>query len=154
MNILYAAEVAAGSTNGDLPGWVVPAATIIVAIVSAIGLIIVRKTRGPVTIQDLWKENRDLRTDLTAMEKKVDRLFQTQRTQFTINRIMGEGFDALSSYVERTTAAGTKPKFTSLEHEAIVRARALRSEDTSWDTLQRGELDSNDSYFTEDSRKK
>lgn len=116
-----------------MPGWVVPLASIIVAVVGAVGLIVVRRTRGPVAIQDLWAENRQLRADLQALEEKVDGLLHTRETQLTVNRIMGEGFDALSAGVARLTS---QPTFTPAELAAISRARALREDDDLWNTLQ------------------
>jgi hypothetical protein len=121
-----------------IPDYVVgPAATLLVGLITTLGLLVVRKLRGPVTVQDLWAENRQLRTDLDAVSQKVDGLVRYRETQLTVNRIMGEGFDALSGYVERTSAeAGVKPEFTSAEHDAVERARALRSNDELWNTLQ------------------
>jgi hypothetical protein len=118
-----------------LPGWVIPGASVIVAIIGAIALIVVRRTRGPVAIQDLWTENRQLRTDMTSLEAKVDKLIASKETQLTVNRIMSEGFDALSGYVERTTEQGHQPSYTSSEALAIHRARTLRSDDELWSTI-------------------
>ena len=123
--------------NGELPGWVGPLVATVVALVGAAGLIIVRKVRGPVAIQDLWAENRKLREEMETLDQKVDRLFQASQMQLTVNRIMGDGFDALSNYVERDAAqSGRPPAFTKPEHTAIERARALRSDDTQWTTHQ------------------
>lgn len=114
-----------------MPPWVVPGVTVLVALISATALIIVRRTRGPVAIQDLWAENRLLRSDMTTLSTKVDGLIADRTSQLKVNRIMGEGFDALSGYVERTTERGKKPSYTSEEHAAIEQARALRS-GSSW----------------------
>lgn len=115
--------------------WIALASPFVVAAISAAALVIVRRLKGPVTIQDLWAENRQLRTDLDAVSQKVDRLVQGRETQLAVNRIMGEGFDALSAYVERDTdARDTKPVFTRAEHDAIARARALRDDDSVWIT--------------------
>jgi len=125
--------------TGELPGYVIPGASVLVAIIGAIALIIVRRTRGPVAIQDLWAENRQLRTDMTSLEAKVDKLIASKETQLTVNRIMSEGFDALSGYVERITERGKKPTYTQTEHMAIERARALRSDDDLWTTINKKE---------------
>lgn len=125
--------------TGELPGWVIPGASVIVAIIGAIALIVVRRTRGPVAIQDLWTENRQLRADMTTLEEKVDRLIAGKETQLTVNRIMSEGFDALSGYVERITERGKKPSYTPTEHNAIERARALRSDDDIWSTINKND---------------
>lgn len=115
-----------------------PAATLAVAAIGALGLIIVRRLRGPVTVQDLWAENRSLRDDLTEVSRKVDQLVRNEQVQLGVNRIMGEGFDALSGYVERTSdEAGIKPAYTRAEHESIERARALRGDDAIWPTGNR-----------------
>lgn len=119
----------------EIPGWVVPGASVLVAVIGALALMIVRLIRGPVAIQDLWTENRELRKDLKSLETKVDGLIADRESQLTVNRIMGEGFDALSGYVERTTEHGMKPTYTHAEHTAIERARALRSDETAWTTL-------------------
>jgi hypothetical protein len=118
--------------------YIIPGASILVALISAAVLVIVKRTRGPVAIQDLWDENRQLRKDLDAVSRKVDGLISDRENQLTVNRIMGEGFDALSAVVERTTAeTGIAPAFTPQEHAAVERARALRSDDELWNTLQR-----------------
>lgn len=123
--------------GGDLPGWAIPGASVMVALIGAVALLVVRRVRGPVTIQDLWKENRQLRTDLEKTDAKVEALMRSQQTQITINRVMGEGFDALSGGVERMSV---KPTFTPVEHDAISRARALRQDDLIWATLQPPEI--------------
>ena len=121
-----------------IPAWVAPVASLCVAVIGATALVIVRKIRGPVTIQDLWAENRQLREDLDAISSKVDTLVAGRETQLTVNRIMGEGFDALSAYVERDSEErGTTPAFTRAEHNAIDRARALREDDSIWTTSTR-----------------
>lgn len=131
---LVLVAVVAG-TPAPLPGWVIPGASVAVAMIGAAALIIVRRTRGPVAIQDLWAENRQLRSDMTSLENKVDKLIASKESQLTVNRIMSEGFDALSSYVERSTEPGKHPSYTYAEHTAIERARALRSDDELWNTI-------------------
>jgi hypothetical protein len=119
--------------------WVGPFASILVAVIGGAVVLIVRKVRGPVVIQDLWAENRLLRKDIGELELrlglKIDALSMAHDAQLTVNRIMGDGFDALSSYVERTSVVTkAKPVFTEEEHRAIERARALRADDSAWPT--------------------
>lgn len=114
-----------------IPAWVAPAAVVLAAVVSATALIIVRRVRGPVTIQDLWAENRQLRTDLDAVSVKVDRLIGDRDEKHRVNRIIGDGFDAFEHAIER---AGVVLSFTRLEEQALERARLLRADDSVWDT--------------------
>lgn len=117
------------------PWWVAPAAVVGAALVSAIALVIVRKLKGPVTIQDLWAENRQLRTDLNAVSAKVDTLVQVRATERAESRIVGEGFDALAAYVDRDAEArDTVPLFTPRERAAIEAAKRVREDDTVWNT--------------------
>lgn len=117
------------------PWWVAPAAVVVAAIVSATALVIVRKLKGPVTIQDLWAENRQLRTDLNAVSAKVDTLVQVRATERAESRTVGEGFDALSAYVDRDSEArGTAPLFTRSERAAIEAAKRVREDETTWNT--------------------
>lgn len=118
----------------QLPGWLVTASPWIVAAIGAAAVVLVRLIRGPVTIQDLWKENRQLRADIAELSTKVNTLAAAQATQFAVNRIQGEGFDALLAAVERS---GVKLNFTPQERESIAKARALRADDELWNTLQR-----------------
>jgi hypothetical protein len=113
--------------------WITFGGGLLAAIIGGVVALIVRVTRTPVQIQDLWAENRKLREDHTALEGKVERLILSRETQLNINRIMGEGFDALSNYVEREAEiAGRMPRFTQREHEAIDKARALRADEDLW----------------------
>ena len=116
-----------------IPAWVAPVATVAVALISATALVIVRRIRGPVTIQDLWGENRQLRKDLDAISRKVDGLLLSRETQLNLNRTMGEGFDAQAALIERTRVADG---FTPQEVTAVERARAMRQDDDLWNTLQ------------------
>lgn len=117
------------------PWWVAPAAVVAAAAISALALVIVRKLKGPVTIQDLWAENRQLRTDLNAVSAKVETLIQVRATERAESRIVGEGFDALSAAVDRDSEArGTAPLFTPRERAAIDAARRVRADDTVWNT--------------------
>lgn len=120
--------------DGQLPAWVIPGASVMVALIGALALVIVRKIRGPVAIQDLWDENRKLRADVDKLGEKVDGLIESRETQLNVNRVMGEGFDALSHGIERLEV---KPSFTRTEHAAIERARAVRSDETIWLTVPR-----------------
>lgn len=118
-----------------IPAWVAPAAVLGAALVSAIALIIVRKVKGPVTIQDLWAENRQLRKDLNAVSAKVDTLVQVRDTERADSRTVGEGFDALAAYVDRDSEArGAAPLFTRIERAAIDAAKRVRDGDSAWNT--------------------
>lgn len=121
-------------TPVEIPSWLVIASPWIVAAIGAAALIIVRKVRGPVTIQDLWAENRTLRKDVTTLQAQVSGLIRASTTQLSVNRVMGEGFDALHSAVDRSEVHIT---YTRAERDAIARARALRDDDDLWNTLQR-----------------
>lgn len=129
---LAVALIIAAETSGpELPPWVGVGATILCAVIAALGVVIVRLLRGPVEVKDLWAENRLLRTDLARVEGKVDALLRDREKQITVNRTMVDGFDALSNYVEREAeAAGRPPRFTRAEHEAIETAKALRQDES------------------------
>lgn len=108
---------------------------VLVAIIGGVVALIVRVTRTPIQIQDLWAENSRLRDRVDSLDRTVRRLISDRNSQLDINRIVGEGFDALSNYVEREAElAGRKPRFTSREHEAIERAKAIRNDDDLWAT--------------------
>lgn len=113
-----------------------PIAVVVSALVGGLVALIVRKVRGPVAVQDLWAENRSLRKDIADVETrlgaKIDNLQRGHDAQAKISRVMGDGFDALSSAVERMSP---KPKFTPDEHRAIEAARALRDDDGLWSTV-------------------
>lgn len=139
--------VALAAVNGEeiagIPGWLwTIIGGVIVAAISGVALIIVRITRGPVEVKDLWAENRSLRADLTTLEEKVDGLLADREFQLNVNRVMGEGFDALSTAIERDAEInGTRPHFTKSEHDAIDRAKKLRIELDLWNaqTIQRAD---------------
>lgn len=117
------------------PWWVAPAAVVIAAVVSATALVIVRKIKGPVTIQDLWAENRQLRTDLDAVSRKVDTLVRRGETQLNVTRIYREANTAHEAAIDRHVAeGGTRPTLTRAETEAIERARRLDADETIWNT--------------------
>ena len=121
------------AATSDVPGsvWVTVGGAVVVAVLTGIVTLVVRLARTPVEVRDLWAENRALRADIEALSVKVDSLIEDRETQLSVNRIMGEGFDALSNYVERESElAGRRPRFSHREHDAIERARALRDEDT------------------------
>lgn len=121
----------------EIPAWVPIASPWVVAAIGALALLLVRKLRGPVTIQDLWAENRSLRADLTTVQDQVNALITASNTQLAVNRTLGDGFDAMTAAVERSEV---DIHFTRAEQEAIDRARALRGDERRWDTLQRAGL--------------
>ncbi|WP_424448839.1 hypothetical protein [Microbacterium arborescens] len=115
--------------------WITFGGAVLVAIISGVVALIVRVTRTPIQIQDLWAENAKLRDRIDSLDGTVRRLISDRNQQIDINRIVGEGFDALSNYVEREAeAAGRSPRFTPREHEAIERAKAIRNDDDLWAT--------------------
>lgn len=109
-------------------------ATVLVALITTVGLII-RSRRSPgkgdVTIGQLWDENRKLRTDLENLSERVDDLVNDRDGQRNAVRILGDGFDALSAVVERTSPP---PAITPGEHAAIARAKQLLGDDAIWAT--------------------
>jgi hypothetical protein len=134
--LAFVVAVAVGATSdGDLPGWVIPGATVIAALLGATALVIVRKVRGPVAIQDLWAENRLQRTEMTAMNLRVDALVSGRESDRNIIRIISEGFRALSDVVDRQVHNGVQPKIFPDEEKAIERARAVVDDDDLWNTL-------------------
>ncbi len=128
--LLLAAEAGIPPT-----AWITFGGAVLVAIISGVVALIVRVTRTPIQIQDLWAENAKLRDRVDGLDGTVRRLITDRNQQIDINRIVGEGFDALSNYVEREAeAAGRSPRFTAREHEAIERAKAIRNDDDLWAT--------------------
>lgn len=132
--MIVALVLAAGSAIPPT-AWVTFGGGVVVAIITGIVALIVRLTRTPIQIQDLWAENAKLRDRVDGLDGTVRRLISDRNQQIDINRIVGEGFDALSNYVEREAeAAGRSPRFTPREHEAIERAKAIRNDDDLWAT--------------------
>lgn len=118
-------------------------------IVGSVILIIVKRTKPAVGTVDMWKQinsqnatitsqNSDISGLQTAVAKLQQQRLDDRETQLNVNRVMGDGFDALSGYVRRTTAAGRKPEFSDDEREKIERARALRDSDDLWPTASKG----------------
>lgn len=132
---MRAGEIMAAAVDGGTIGqFLGPSITVGVAVIGALALIIVRLTRQPVEVRDLWAENRALRADLNDVEAKVGILMQERGRQADVNRTVGEGFDATLSYIDRESEReGHPPRFTRSEREAIDRARALRNEVSDWD---------------------
>lgn len=129
---IAAAAAVVTSENSEIPPWLVPLTTFVGTVIGAIALVIVRKVRGPVTVQDLWAENRLLRSDVDTQGRQIQALMQAQNTQINVNQDIGFGFDALLQYIDRTD---TDPDFTVNERSAIDRARALRDDQTLWQTV-------------------
>jgi len=113
--------------------------SIVVALIGAGGIITVRRTRGPVTIQDVWgqlqlvqEKNDKLTARVEQLEVDGRKKDEKHDAQVRINRIMGDGFDALANAVERSQVA---IDFLPSEHQAIDHARSLRSDGDLWPTL-------------------
>jgi hypothetical protein len=138
--VLATAAAPAAIADPGFGPFIVPAAMVVVALLGIISALLVRVIRGPVEVRDLWTENRTLRADLEKVDGKVDTLIaegrKREEAQHKINRTMGDGFDALSNFVEREAIRiGQPPAFTSDERIAVEKARALRGDDISWPTF-------------------
>lgn len=122
------------------PDWLLPSSPFIIAAIGGAVAILVRKIRGPVAVQDLWNENRLLRKEMQEIREEVDemrRAYQKEKEdQAAVNRTMGDGFVALSNFVQRTNSGKAKPAFTPDEERAIEAARALLGDDL-WATVPR-----------------
>lgn len=129
---LAVVTTAVTSQDSNIPPWSVPVASVVGAAIAGTALIIVRKVRGPVTVQDLWAENRQLRADVDIQGQQIQALMRAQNTQINVNQDIGFGFDAVLNYIDRTVA---EPEFTVNERSAIDRARALREDQTLWQTF-------------------
>lgn len=115
----------------DLPGWVGPTVTILAALIVLMGVVLGVVLRKPVAVTDLWTENRSLRADMNALDKKYTEKFNViVANQQTI----GEGFIALSDTVEE---AKVKLAFTPERSAAIEKARTLIYGDSMWESLTR-----------------
>lgn len=98
-------------------------------ILTALTALIVAVVRKPVAVTDLWTENRSLRSDMDAMDKKfTDRLDIVVARQQTV----GEGFIALSDTVEE---AKVKLVFTAERQKKIQAARTIIMDDLNWPTV-------------------
>lgn len=124
----------------DFPSWLLPSSPFIIALIGGIAALVVRLIRGPVQMQDLWAENRLLRKEMQDIRDEVEEMrkayLSEKQEQMTINRTMGDGFVALSNFVQRTNSGKTKPAFTEEEDRAIQAARALLGDDL-WATVPR-----------------
>lgn len=116
--------------------YIVPASTVIAAILALAGVVIVNRTRKPVATQELWAENRSLRAEVREQGDRIDSIEdkferRDQARQRTI-RILGSGFDALLHYLERIRPEWGKgdamPAFTDAEHAAIDPARSIQNQ--------------------------
>jgi len=109
------------------------AGVIVTAVVGLVGVIVARKMRGPVSVQDLWTRTTAMGTEIATLQTQVKTLLTERETQFAVVRLIGDGFDVYDA------RAATFPpiEWTPRELEAIERARALRRDDDFWTTLQR-----------------
>lgn len=115
--------------------WIVPGATVLAALIAFAGVLVVNKTRKPVATQDLWSENRALRTEvreqgerINMIEEKFEKRDEERRR--TIG-LLGSGFDAFLHYIERIRPQWGQgdgmPPFTDDERQAIDLARAIQN---------------------------
>lgn len=124
-------EITQLPASTDLPGWVGPTVTILAALIVLMGVVLGVVLRKPVAVTDLWTENRSLRADMNALDKKYTEKFNViVANQQTI----GEGFIALSDTVEE---AKVKLAFTPERSAAIEKARTLIYGDSMWESLTR-----------------
>lgn len=116
--------------------YIVPASTVVAAVLALAGVIIVNKTRKPVATQDLWDENRKLRVEVREQSDRIDLIEdkferRDQERQRTI-RVLGSGFDALLHYLERIRpewgTGDAMPAFTAAELAAIDPARSIQNQ--------------------------
>lgn len=120
------------ASSGELPPWTGVAATVGIAVIGAISALVVRKVRGPVTIQELWAENRALRAEFTLLDSKVDKLIAHSNAQGIVIRAIGAGFEAQANGIDRLAV---QPTFTSKEQAAIRHARELLNDETFWSII-------------------
>lgn len=98
-------------------------------LLTALTALIVAVVRKPVTVTDLWAENRSLRNDMDAMDKKFTVYLKAISTR---QQIVGEGFLALSDTVEE---AKVQLIFTPDRQKRIQAAREALADDLVWPTL-------------------
>lgn len=88
--------------------------------------------RRSTPMTDVWKELRQLRTDLGNQDTKIDNLSNERDELRTTARIMSDAYDALTAAVSRTIPPIV---FTAGERDAIDRAKARRqNDDHMWPT--------------------
>lgn len=109
-----------------LPSWVAPSVVIAAAILALIGVVLGVVLRKPVQITELWTENRQLRSDMDAMDQKFTRKL---RQIVAGQQIVGKGFVALSETVEE---AKVKLTYTPERFKAIEAAREYLANDSDW----------------------
>lgn len=109
-------------------------ASIVVALITTVGLIVRSRQRpgkNDVTIPQLWERIEALEGRGAALERRVDDMTKDRDEQRNAVRVLGDGFDALSAVVERTSPS---PVVTPSEHAAIARAKQLLGDDAIWAT--------------------
>jgi hypothetical protein len=104
--------------------------TIIVATIAAAGSIAVALLRKPVSVQDLWAENRLLRTELTTQDARLTGLEtkyeeRDRERQRTIG-ILATALDMLWHHVEDLRDQWGKPVMPELTVEEQVVLKAAR----------------------------
>jgi len=93
----------------------------------------VKPGKDDVTIPQLWERIDAQATRIDTLEEKLDGVLGSNNTLRDAARTMGEGFDALLSYVERTNH---EPAFNPQEQKAIHLAKEVRADDSIWNTRQ------------------
>jgi hypothetical protein len=93
---------------GEYTGLVITAgASVAVALIAMLGTLIAKRSSTPVPIQDVWKENRELRAEFRNMQV---------------------GFDVLFHWMERAISTwgdpGGPPVFTDQDRAALEKVRA------------------------------
>lgn len=107
--------------------------TIIVAVIAVIGSVIVALIRKPVSVQDLWSENRSLRADLTAQERRLDDIEtkyeeRDKERQRTIG-IVATALDVVWNHLQLMQlqwGKGPMPELDPAEMAIITQARDIR----------------------------
>jgi hypothetical protein len=107
--------------------------SIIVAVIAVVGSVAVALLRKPVSVQDLWAENRSLRKDMGDQDTRITELetkyeARDKERQRTIG-ILATALDILFHHLEllqEKWGNGDMPELTSEEQAVLQTARAIR----------------------------
>lgn len=99
---------------GEYTGLVITAgASVAVALIGAIAMVIAKRSSSPVPIQDVWAENRQLNAEKDAIEKKYYDVL--------------DAFNVAISWIERAINSDHNgrplPEFTTEERDVIGKVR-------------------------------